>query len=249
MAAWLQNLKVPFFTIFFIFFFLYVYTKLAGPLPFSINSIQTTKQDVFQAQGTGEASAVPDTATISFAVTKQASTIQDAQNQTNTTSTAILNSLKALGIDSKNIKTINYDVQPNYVQNQTITGYSVTQNMEVKMQTLNKVNTAIDALTKNGANVIGQVSFGFSNSLQQKLENQARQEAVDKAKQKAESLAHAAGIHLGQVINVTENPANTPQPLPMLQAAKTTGEGSVPSQVTPGENSISTTVTLSYQTY
>jgi len=252
MTSFWTNLKVPFFTIFFIFLFLFLYTKLAGPLPLYINSIATTKTDTFQVDGVGKATAIPDTATISFAVTKEASTVADAQDGTNTVMQHILDSLNGLGIDAKNIKTTDYSVEPNYnsgAGTPSITGYTVTQSVDVKVTPLQLVNKTLDALTTNGANVVGQVQFGFSDATQQKLEDQARQEAVVHAKQKAQSLASAAGIHLGQIINVTENSADLPRPVAMLQAVGKGIGDSQPTQVTPGQNTISTTVTLSYQTY
>lgn len=232
------------------FIALFVYTKFAGPIPFYVNSIQTTKSDVFQVDGTGQVSAAPDMATISFGVTKNAATIADAQNQTNRNIQKILDSLKNLGIESKDIKTTNYSMNPSYASDgQTITGYSVTQNVDIKITSLENVTKTLDALTAHGANLIGQVRFGFSDSLEQKLETQARQEAVQQAKEKAQSLASAAGIHLGQIINVTENPATSGGPVPLFQAAGKVADSTAPTQVTPGENSISTTITLSYQTY
>lgn len=245
-----KDLKVPFFTILFIFFFFYLYTKLAGPVPFYINSIQTTKTDLFQVSGTGQVSAVPDMATISFSVTKQANTVADAQNQTNSAISQILSALRNSGISDQNIKTTSYNVEPNYdfSSGQKITGYTASQDVQVKLTSLDKVNQTLDTVTGNGANVVGGVSFGFSDTFSQKLQDQARQIAVTQAKQKAQSLANAAGIHLGQIVNVTEN---NPAPLPIVHplALSAQPSQSQPTQVTPGQNTVSSTITLSYQTY
>lgn len=237
--------------ILFFFLCLFVYTKLAGPIPFFVNSVQTTKTDTFQVSGDGNVTAVPNTATISFGVTKQAATVADAQNQTNTVINSIMNKLKGLGVNTKNIKTTDYSVNPNYSlgDSQTISGYTVTQTVEVKIDPLDKVNKTLDTITAAGANLVGQVSFGFDDTTQQKLEDEARADAVETAKAKADSLAKAAGIHLGSIINVTENPT-TPGPIVFNAAAKlATGDTTQPSQVTPGENTVTTTVTLSYQIY
>jgi len=53
------------------FIVLFVYTKLAGPIPFFINSVNTTKTDLFSASGEGKVTAVPDQATIDVGVTQQ----------------------------------------------------------------------------------------------------------------------------------------------------------------------------------
>lgn len=239
--------------ILFFFLCLFVYTKLAGPIPFLVNSVQTTKTDTFQVSGDGSATGVPNTATVSFGVTKQAATVADAQNQTNTAINSIMDKLKSLGIDTKNIKTTDYNVNPNYNfgDSQSISGYTVTQTVEVKVDPLDTVNKTLDIITAAGANIVGKVSFGFDDATQQTLEDEARQDAVKAAKAKADSLAKAAGIHLGNIINVTEN-QNTPGPIVFNAAAKLgagAGENATPTQVTPGENTITTTVTLSYQIY
>jgi len=240
-------MKNIFGVILFCFLCFFLYTKFFGPIPFAVNSIQTTKQDLFQVTGEGSATAVPDTATISFGVTKQGATISDAQSLTNTAIASITDGLKAQGINPKDIKTTNYSVNPNYNNAQTIDGYTVTQNIDLKVESLDKVNKVLDTLTAHGANLIGQVSFGFSDAKEQDLENQARRDAVAKAKTKAESLASASGIHLGSIINVTENTSSSIPPIRPLMAK--TEDTTAPTEVTPGTNTISLSVTLSYQIY
>lgn len=242
-----DSIKKPLLLIVFVFICLFLFVKLAGPIPFFINSVTTTKQDVFQVDGTGTATAVPDIATISFGVTKGASTVAAAQNQTNTAIKNILAALSKMGVADKDIQTTNYSVNPTYAVDQTIQGYTVTQNATVKLSQLEKVNQAIDMLTVQGANLVGQVSFGFSDSVKQNLENDARKMAVAHAKEKAQSLANAAGIHLGSIINVTENSNSVPQPI-TFDAMKGSAN-QIPTTITPGENEINLTITLSYQTY
>jgi len=235
--------------ILFFFLCLFLYTKFLGPFPFSVNSIQTTKTDVFQVDGQGSATAVPNSANISFSVTKQATNVQDAQNQTNSTVQKVLDGLKQDGIDAKDIKTTNYSLSPNYTVNSTISGYSVTQSIQLHLEPLDKTNNAIDTITSNGGNNIGQVDFGFDDATQASLEDKARKDAVEKAKAKAESLARASGIRLGPIINVVESSNTIPRPVPLMMNAKAGAGESQPTQVTPGESTISTSVTLSYQIY
>ena len=248
-AFWKENRKVILAIIlFFIVFF--IYTKLAGPIPFLVNNYTTTKTDLFQATGAGSASAAPDEVTISFGVTKNASTVADAQSQTNTAIDNILENLKSLGVSDKDLKTTNYSINPNYTfeGTQKISGYTVTQNIDLKIKDIKNTNKAIDTITANGGNLVGQVQFGFDDKTKEKLEEQARKEAVGNAKQKAESLAKTAGIRLGKIINVTESQDNFPRPIP-FESAKAGIQETPSTNITPGENSINITVTLTYQTY
>ncbi len=235
------------------FLALFVYTKLAGPIPFSVNSVTTTKQNLFQSQGTGKVTAIPNTAEISFGVTKTAPTVADAQNQVNTATQNILTSLKNLGVDTKDITTTDYSVNPQYNFNtggQTITGYTVTQNIDVKLSPIEKANKAVDVATADGANLVGGISFTVDDATQKSLTDKARKMAVEDAKQKAQSLADAAGIKLGRIIDVQET-TDQPiiRPLVMNMAAGSAKSDAVQTQLPAGQSIITSSVTISYETY
>src|SRR3990167_5765366 len=205
-SFWRENKKIILAILLF-FFTLFIYTKLVGPIPFLINSYVTSKNDLFQSVGEGSASQAPDIATTSFGVTKSSPTVSDAQNQTNKAINSILESIKNLGVSEKDLKTTNYSVNPNYsFEGVTrIIGYTVAQNIEIKIKNIKNTNKIIDAITGNGGNLIGQIQFGFDDKTKAKLEDKARKEAVGNAKEKAQDLANAAGIKLGRIINVQES--------------------------------------------
>jgi len=245
------------------FIVLFVYTKLAGPIPFFINSVNTTKTDLFTSNGEGKITAVPDEATVDAGVTAQSQTVADAQTKVNQTADKIIADLKKLGLSDKDIKTTDYSVSPNYSNEvvpmgapmmaggqQTITGYTVTQNLEVKVKPIDKANKVVDTATADGANLVGNVTFTFSDTLQKSLEQQATQQAVNDAKDKAQTLANVSVIHLGKIVNVVEN-SNQPRPLMMTAGvAEKTDQTSTPStNVTPGENTLTIDVVLYYETY
>lgn len=241
------------------FIALFVYTKLAGPIPFFINSVNTTKTDLFSSNGEGKVTAVPDQATVTVGVTQTSATVTDAQNKVNQTADKIITEVKKLGIADKDIKTTDYSVNPEYSNgvampmlpsgSQNITGYTVTENLEINVKPIENVNKVIDAATANGANLVGGVDFTFSDTLSKSLEQKATQQAVDDAKSKAQTLAQAAGIHLGNIVNVV---ANSNQPVPLMMAtggSEKTAQNSVPTNVTPGQNSLTIDVVLYYETY
>ncbi len=246
----MKELKTSFFTILFIFVGLFLYTRFAGALPFSVNSIQTTKTTLFTVDGTGEATAIPDTSLIELGVTKTAPTVLQAQNQTNTAIAKIMQDLKGLGIEEKNIKTTNYSVYPATdfsINQKTPTGYTVSQNLEVKVKPIDKANQAIDLATADGANIVGGATFIFDDETQKQLAQKARMEAIQKAKEKAESLASATGIHLGRIVDVQESGNPSPVRFSALELPKAADHQ--PTNITPGENKVTTTITLSYETY
>lgn len=233
------------------FILLFVYTKFAGPIPFSVNNINTNQTDLFQTQGIGKAAAVPDIAVINLGITKSASDVLSAQKQTNQIANNIIKGLRNQDISEKKIKTTNYSVSPEYSitgTSQKIIGYIATQNLEVEIP-IDKTSEAIDSATANGANLIGNISFKLNDEKREEVENSARKEAVGKAKKSAEGLAKASGIKLGKIINVTESSASEPRPV-FLEAAKTAEEDSRPStNITPGETNVEIRVILTYQTF
>jgi uncharacterized protein len=246
------------------FIVLFAYTKLAGPIPFSINSVNTTKTDLFTSSGEGKMTAIPDQATVNAGVTAQSTTVVDAQNKVNQTTNKIIADLKKLGLSDKDIKTTDYSVNPNYGTGtampmmgvigggqQQITGYTVTQNLEIKVKPIDKANKVVDTATADGANLVGGINFTFSDILSKSLEAKATEQAVNDAKDKAQTLASASGIHLGKIVNVVQN-SNQPRPFLMAagMGAKTDQAITVPStNVTPGENTLTVSVVLYYETY
>jgi len=232
----------------FIIFFLYI--KFAGPIPFSVNSIQTTKTTLFSVSGTGKVTGIPDTAVISIGVTKTAATVTLAQNQTNTAANKIIQDLKNLGIAEKNIRTTDYNVNPNYDYargDQNITGYTVSQTLEVSIAPIDVANKAVDVATADGANLVNGITFTFNDKTKKDLEDKARQDAVNMAKDKANSLAKATGIRLGKIVDVQESNGYQPRPI-LMQAQAVGSDKSAPTQLSPGENSITIDIILSYET-
>lgn len=256
------------------FIVLFAYTKFAGPIPFSINSVNTTKTDLFTVDGTGTATAVPDSGIVNVGITQTSTIVADAQSKTNQIANKVIADIKKLGIAEKDIKTTNYSVTPNYSSNpqplmmgtgqaqtqiypiqppgggsgQQIIGYTVTQNLEIDVKPIDKVNKVVDTATADGANLVGQVSFSFSDSMKTKLENQARADAIKEAKQKAQDLSNLSGIRLGRLVNVVETNSFRPYPIAM-GAAKTDSTTTPTTTITPGESTVSISVTLSYETY
>lgn len=228
----------------------YLFTSIFGPVPFSITSVTTTKTDLFTVEGTGEATGIPDTAMVNLGVSKQAATVKEAQDEVNKIANKITIDLTNAGVKVKNIKTTNYSVSPEYDytnDKQRPKDFIVSQSMEIKLQPIELANKAIDLATVDRANAVGSVSFILEDAEQKKLETKARKEAIDNAKEKAEETAKLAGIRLGKIVNIIETPLD--RPLPMYSAMKTADSNeSAPTQLSPGENTVRISVTLSYQT-
>ncbi|MBI2196657.1 SIMPL domain-containing protein [Candidatus Daviesbacteria bacterium] len=230
------------------FFLLFAYTKIAGPIPFSVTSVTTTKTDTFNVTGEGFVAAKPDIATLNVGIQAQGSTVKAAQDQINAAINKVAEAIKKLGVEQKDIQTQNYQINPNYDfqgPTQRITGYSASTNLSIKVRKIDLVNQVIDEATANGANLVGSISFDVDDKA--KVENEARQKAVETAKKKAENAAKIAGFRLGRLVNYSENFGGGPEPI-LLRAMAAPGGGEKPdTSIEPGSSEIKVVVTLSYE--
>ena len=233
--------------ILFFFILLFLYTKFIGPIPFSVTSVQTTKSNFFAVSGNGEAAGIPNTALLSIGITKTASTVYTAQTQVNAPMNKTIDELKKLGVNEKNIKTTDYSVSPDYdysAGKQTVRGYTVTQSLQVKISPIEKANSAIDIASSNGLNLINGVTFVLDEKTMDKIQQEAQKNAISEAKKKAENLAGLAGIKLGRIVNIEQSNGTLDRFGPVTLEAQKTNQ----TQLTPGENKVSITVTISYET-
>lgn len=233
-----------------IFFFLalFAYVKLAGPIPFSVNSVNTTKYDTFNVTGEGKVNITPDIGVVSVGVTSDGVTVKAAQDQINSVIKKISDAVKALGVGIQDIQTTNYNINPKYEfisGSQRVNGYSANTTLTIKVKDLDKINQVIDAATTNGANQVNGLIFDVEDRT--KAENEAREKAVSDAKKKAEVAAKVAGFSLGRIINYQEY---TGEPPIILQRGGGGGALSADveqTQVEPGSSEITVSVTLSYE--
>ncbi len=231
------------------FALLFVYTKVAGPLPLSVSSVVTQKTDTFSVSGEGKITVVPDIATVTVGVQTQGNTAKQVQNDLNQKINGVSSSMKQLGVDEKDIQTSNYNIYPTYDytnSKQRITGYQASTNLIIKVRDLDKANTVVDAATENGANTISGISFDVSDK--SKAENEARQKAFQEAHTKAEMAAQIAGFRLGRVINYSEN-SGGPIMVPMMARAEMapSKDAGGATEVQPGSQEVTLTVTVSYE--
>jgi hypothetical protein len=164
---------------------------------------------------------------------------------------AIIEKLKNdFKIDVKDIKTTNYNVSPMYDwsnDRQTLRGYQVNQNLEVKLREIDKASQVLDIAGQLGLNQIGSLSFEIDD--EESLKQEARVKAIEAAKNKAETLAGVAGVKLGRIISFSES-ANQNFPIAYSASYKmmdeSAGGGAAPA-IEAGSNEIKITATVEYE--
>jgi len=211
-----------------------------------VSSVVSQKQDFFTVTGEGKVTVVPDTAIVDLGITINQPSVKVAQSEANSVINSISQAIKNLGVAAKDIKTSNYSVYPLYDQNR-ITSYQVNTNLTITVREIDKVNQVIDTATSKGANSVGGIQLTVDENKKKQLLQDARELAVKEAKSKAESLARAAGLTLGKIVNVQESFGSVPVPM-YAKSAIGLGGGREDTQIQPGSTDISTSVTLFYET-
>ena len=195
--------------------------------------------------GQGEVLGKPDQARITAAVVNQAPTAEAAAQENSTAMNRVLMALAGLGIPPNMIRTSNYSVLPQYstatlAANRNITGYQAMNQITVTLTDLSKLGAVSDTLVHNGANQLGGVGFTIADP--KPLADRARTAAVNDARAKAQTLANAAGVRLGPLLNIQEGPGVF-QPTPFAARAAI-GVEETPIEV--GEQPIIVAVTMTY---
>jgi uncharacterized protein len=200
----------------------------------------------------GKTTAAPDLALIDFSVVTQGQNPTDLSNNNNSKMNAVLQFVESEDIATSDIKTTSYSLQPNYqwdknTERNYITGYTLTQTVEVKVRDLTKVASVLGGLAPLGVNQIGNVNFTFAD--ENTVLAAARSDAFAKAVEKAKSMASDAGVSLGPVVSVAEN-TYLPGPLPVYAASAPLGlgAGAVTPNIQPGTEDITDNVTIVYET-
>jgi uncharacterized protein YggE len=209
-----------------------------------------------QMTGHGEVTAAPDTAYVTSGVTSQGTTARDALDANTKDMTALIATLKTAGIESKDIQTSGFAVNPNYVYSDArdangyqlppkITGYTVTNSVTVHVRDLAILGNVLDNAVTVGANTINGISFAVEDPAD--LYNQAREAAFADAKGKADLYAMAAGVGLGAIETISETTGYAPPPQPYaLKAMAASADRSAPVPVEAGQLTYSIDVNVTW---
>lgn len=154
----------------------------------------------------GKVTVTPDTAKISISVVTDGTTADEVQKRNTENMNKVIEYVKGLGVEAKDIKTTYYNLYPKYDYingRQVSAGFSVSQSAEIKVRDLKKVGEIVTGTVARGANQVQGVDFFVDD--QEKFKAEARKTAFDKAKLKAKEMAKLTGIRLGRVVTFSES--------------------------------------------
>jgi hypothetical protein len=220
----------------------------SGPVVSVGNAVLTISAD-------GRSIRAPDLAVFNAGVTTQAKTAAAALSENAERMNAVIASLKASGIADRDIQTSNLSVNPVYGQPRAdehgnisgepvIMGYQATNQVEVRQRKIGNYGKTIDTLVSAGANQVSGPSFQLDNP--DAASDEARIDAMKKARARAELYAKAAGLSVRRILTISENGGYTPQP-PLMYARAEAMMAKAPSPVSAGELQISANVTVTFE--
>lgn len=174
---------------------------------------EAAQKKTINVSGQSKVTASPDFATISLGVVTEDKDAKAAQKANAESMDKVIASIKALGIDEADIRTVNYSISPVYsyikeTGESVITGYRVNNSVSVTVRDLNKTGSVIDAAADSGVNTSSSISFGISNY--EDYYNEALKNAVLAANRKANTIADALGVKLKGAVTINEGGGYNP---------------------------------------
>ena len=193
--------------------------------------------------GEGIVQAQPNVARITIGADVTDASLANAQAEAARRMDAVVSKMKDDGIADTDIRTVAYNVTPQYDQNQALRGYEVLNQVDVRTTNVGGLGALLDDAVAAGATRIYGISFESSDM--ESLKNQARDQAMANALAKAQQLAKDGGVSLGRPIAIDESDTGGVTPV-QLRSAAPAAQAAPQTPIQPGQLQVSTTVRVVY---
>ena len=227
-----------------------VFTMMFGTMALAGENIPFPK---ILVSGQGSVDIAPDMAILSLTVTREADTARGALDANSAAMNKVLAAMKAEGIDARDLQTSGFSIHPRYSRPQPkpsgererpiINGYTVRNSLNVRVRDINNVGAVLDKSVTLGVNEGGNIRF--SNADPSAAIEQARIKAVKQAIAKANTLATAAGVKTGKLLEISEQSFN-PRPISMASARSFMTRTAEAVPVAAGENTYKVMVNVTF---
>lgn len=216
--------------------------------------------DTVTVQGSGQATLPPDVARISFTVENTLATVSAAQAATTKQANAAIDYVKGQGVAEKDVKTLSYNISPqysypnpcpsgvlcpDYTRAPKITGYQVSETVQVTMRDLTAVGTLLGGLGKLEVQNINGPAFALDDATAG--HDAARADAINKAKVQAKLLAKQLGVRLGKIVNFSESSGGYPYPMYAMGMGGDAKVSAPTPELPVGENTYNASVSITYE--
>jgi len=205
---------------------------------------------MIRVQGEGSVAVAPDMAIIDIGVLREGATAREALTASNEAMAAVIAAMKEEGIEARDLQTSGFFVQPRYTQPAPdrsseaprIDGYSATNSLTVRIRDLARLGAVLDRAVTLGVNTGGNITF--TNAEPDQHVAKAREAAVRDAAARARQLAEAAGVKLGNLVEINDM-GSGPRPMMMARAKSFDAAEAVP--VESGENTYTVNIQAAWE--
>lgn len=221
-------------------------TAVAQEMP-----VEPLAEATITVTGQGTLNAEPDIAVVNAGAVTEARTAREALDANTKIMADAFAALQAMGVEERDMQTSRLTVEPRYTYFDSsngerrpprVDGYSVSNQLRVRVRDLTIIGEALDALITAGVNQMGGLSFAVDEP--DALFAQARQAAVADAMEQATMLTEAAGVSLGRVISISQNQARQQPPQPQMARMAMESADAIP--VATGEQELTAMVTITW---
>lgn len=211
-----------------------------------------TSPNTITVVGDATVSSAPDEAVLTLTVETDGDDPGAVMNQNAEVVTAVIDRLKREDVDETEIETANVSVYPIRTYHpetgkETLVGYRCQNSIRVTLTEADEVGRVLSAAVEAGANIASGPVWKLSDDTEAATE--ALRKATENARAKAEALADAQGVELGDVVMMTETNVDVPV-YPMYESAlmKDLASGAVSeTPISPASLDVSATVTVTYE--
>ena len=215
----------------------------AGASPALAQQPPPQNPPVIVTRGEATLKRAPDQAWVTIAAEARASTPAEAQRTAADAMKSVQAALTRAGLGDDAIRTTGYSLQPDmeYVNGRArVRGYVVRNQIEVRVDDLQKLGAVLDAAGTSGATSMAGLRFDLKNRAS--VEREALTQAVQDAMARARALAAGANATLGPILRIDEQ---TEMPVPMAYTAmRADVSAAAQTPISPGEIDIRAQVTL-----
>ena len=182
-------------------------------------SLEETNRTI-SVSGEGLVRVEPDQAVVRFGVATRDEDPEEARRRNAEAARDALNAVRALGIDERKIRLETLQLQPVREYNPETRrsedkGYEALRELVVELDDLEKLPEVVARVVQRGANRLNGVSYDLAD--RSSIRNQALQEAVVNAREKAQLMATALGSSIGTVLRIQEQSFDFPRPMPQFR--------------------------------
>lgn len=158
--------------------------------------------------GTAQVLVVPDQVELRLGITTRNPDLLRAKAENDERIATVLNKIKALGLNQRELQTDAIHVQPEYRTEvgspPILTGYMVQRHLVVTLKEVGKFEALLEAAIQAGANEV--LNIQFCSTELRKHRDQARQMAIRAAREKGELFTRELGLKLGTATSINEQP-------------------------------------------